>query len=79
MIPNFFKSIFVGESENEEDKKQKKEQKDFEIFKFDGLRAQKMEKYDYAEKCFLKALDIKEEFETMNYLSQLYLQTDKLD
>ena len=29
---------------------------------------------DYAVKCFIEALAIKEEFETMGYLSQLYIQ-----
>lgn len=29
---------------------------------------------DYAVKCFTEALAIQEEFETMGYLSQLYIQ-----
>ena len=77
-MPNFFKSFFSGKSETPESEKQKNDQKNFEIFKYDGLRAQRMGRPDYAVKCFIEALAIKEEFETMGYLSQLYIQMKKL-
>ena len=73
-MPNFFKSFFSGKSEAPENEKQKNDQKNFEIFKYDGLRAQRMGRPDYAVKCFTEALAIEEEFETMGYLSQLYIQ-----
>ena len=73
-MPNFFKSFFSGKSETPESEKQKNDQKNFEIFKYDGLRAQHMGRPDYAVKCFTEALAIQEEFETMGYLSQLYIQ-----
>ena len=76
-MPNFFKSFFSGKSETPESEKQKNDQKNFEIFKYDGLRAQRMGRPDYAVKCFIEALAIKEEFETMGYLSQLYIQMGK--
>ena len=60
--------------ETPESEKQKNDQKNFEIFKYDGLRAQRMGRPDYAVKCFTEALAIQEEFETMGYLSQLYIQ-----
>ena len=72
-MPNFFKSFFSGKSETPESEKQKNDQKNFEIFKYDGLRAQRMGRPDYAIKCFTKALAIEEDFETMGYLSQLYI------
>ena len=72
-MPNFFKSFFFGKSETPESEKQKNDQKNFEIFKYDGLRAQRMGRPDYAIKCFTKALAIEEDFETMGYLSQLYI------
>lgn len=37
-MPNFFKSFFSGKSESPESEKQKAAQKNFEIFKYDGLR-----------------------------------------
>ena len=74
-MPNFFKSFFAGKTENPEEEKQKNAKKNFEIFKYDGLRAQRMGRPDYAIKCFNEALAIEEDFETLNYLSQLYIQT----
>ena len=76
-MPNFFKSFFSGKSETPESEKQKNDRKRFEIFKYDGLRAQRMGRPDYAVKCFTEALAIEEDFETMGYLSQLYIQTAK--
>lgn len=78
-MPNFFKSFFSGKSETPESEKQKNDQKNFEIFKYDGMRAQRMGRPDYAIKCFTKALAIEEEFETMGYLSQIYIQTGEMD
>ena len=71
-MPNFFKSFFSGKSETPESEKQKNDQKNFEIFKYDGLRAQRMGRPDYAIKCFTEALAIEEDFETMGYLSHKY-------
>ena len=75
-MPNFFKSFFSGKSETPESEKQKNDRKRFEIFKYDGLRAQRP---DYAVKCFTEALAIEEDFETMGYLSQLYIQTGETE
>ena len=73
-MPNFFKSFLSGKSETLESEKQKNDRKRFEIFKYDGLRAQRMGRPDYAVKCFTEALAIEEDFETLGYLSQLYVQ-----
>ena len=78
-MPNFFKSFFSGKSEKPESEKQKNDRKRFEIFKYDGLRAQRMGRPDYAVKCFTEALAIEEDFETMGYLSQLYIQTGETE
>ena len=78
-MPNFFKSFFSGKSEDPENEKQKTAKKNFEIFKYDGLRAQRMGRPDYAIKCFTEALAIEEDFETLSYLSQLYVQLTELD
>lgn len=78
-MPNFFKSFFSGKSESPESEKQKAAKKNFEIFKYDGLRAQRMGRPDYAIKCFTEALAIEEDFETLSYLSQLYIQLAELD
>ncbi len=79
-MANFFKSFFSsGKNESTEEDKQKSDKKNFEIFKYDGLRAQRMGRPDYAVKCFTEALAIEEEFETMGYLSQLYIQMHELN
>ena len=66
----FFKSFFSGKQDKPETEKQKNEQKNFEIFKYDGMRAQRMGRPDYAIKCFTEALAIQDDFETMSYLSR---------
>lgn len=70
----FFKSFFSGKPANPEEEKQKNNQKNFEIFKYDGMRAQRMGRADYAIKCFTEALALQEDFETMGYLAQVYIQ-----
>lgn len=75
----FLKSLFSGKSEAPADEQQKNNQKNFEIFKYDGMRAQRMGRADYAIKCFTEALAIQEDFETMGYLAQVYIQTNDLE
>ena len=75
----FFKSFFSGKPANPEEEKQKNNQKNFEIFKYDGMRAQRMGRADYAIKCFTEALALQEDFETMDYLAQVYIQSNELD
>lgn len=75
----FFKSFFSGKTESPADEKEKNDRKNFEIFKYDGMRAQRMGRTDYAVRCFTEALAIHEDFETMGYLAQVYIQTSALD
>lgn len=78
-MPNFLKSLFTGKKDSPEEEKEKNKKKNFEIFKYDGLRAQRMGRPDYAVKCFTEALAIEEDFETLGYLSQLYVQSGELE
>lgn len=75
----FFKSFFSGKPASPEEEKQKNIRKNFEIFKYDGMRAQRMGRADYAIQCFTEALALQEDFETMGYLAQVYIQTSALD
>mgnify|MGYP000799416441 CR=1 FL=1 len=59
--------------------KAKNEQKNFDILKYDGVRAQKMGKLVYAIKCFTEALNIQEDFETMSYLVSAYTMANDAD
>jgi tetratricopeptide (TPR) repeat protein len=63
----FFSSLFFSEK-TEEDQQQKADHKKFDILKYDGIRAQRFGKTEYALKCFIEALKINEDFETMKYL-----------
>ncbi len=78
-MANFFKSFFSSKSEAPEAEKQKNDKRNFEILKYDGLRAQRMGRADYAVKCFTEALALEEDFETQGYLSQLYIQMGEFD
>ena len=75
-MASFFKSLFGGSSE---EKQSNTDKKNFEILKYDGLRALKMGKIDYAVKCLSEAIKIEDDVEAMNYLNQVYIQTDELD
>ncbi len=73
-MPNFFKSFFSGKSETLESEKQKTIRKISRSSNMTVCARKRMGRPDYAVKCFIEALAIKEEFETMGYLSQLYIQ-----
>ena len=78
-MANFLKSFFGGKTEDPQAEKEKNDKKNFEIFKFDGLRAQRMGQLEYAIKCFNEALAIEEEFETLSYLANTQIQLGKLE
>ena len=50
-----FKSLFGGNN-TPETEKEKNDKKNFEILKYDGIRAQRMGKLPYAIKCFEEAV-----------------------
>ena len=76
---SFLSSLFSGKSATPEEEKQKQDNKNFEILKFDGLRAARMGRLDYAILCYQKALALKPDFEVKQYLSQAYVQGGMLD
>lgn len=83
-MANFLKALFkakkneenTNQAENEIDKGSKK---NFEILKYDGIRAQRMGRTDYAIKCYVSALNIQPDYEVMNYLAQLYAATEAFE
>lgn len=77
-MASFLKSLFGGSSSPEENAA-KEDKKKFEILKYDGLRALRMGRADYAEKCFVEALKLEDDLETMNYLHQIYMHNAELD
>lgn len=75
----FLKNLFgIGKAESDEEKTQAEEARNFDILKYDGVKALKSNQYDYAVKCLCHALEIKEDLETTDYLSQAYVMTGQL-
>lgn len=77
---NFFKSLFSSSKpEDASDAISKADKKNFDIFKYDGIRAQRMGQTSYAIKCFTEALAIQNDFETMGYLVTAYISNHDFD
>ncbi|MDR1171094.1 MAG: tetratricopeptide repeat protein [Bacteroidales bacterium] len=74
----FFSSLF-SPVKSEEDNRKKVDRKNFDILKYDGIRAQRAGKTEYAVKCFTEALKIQADFETMKYLMSACYMLNKPD
>lgn len=72
---NFFQKLFRGTDETKSETKEQNEAKDFEVLKYDGVRALKTGQYDYAERCFKHALDLKDDLEIHDHLSVCHLSS----
>lgn len=75
---NFFKSLFGGKAETSEEKKQEESAKNFDVLKYDGVRALRTSQWEYAIKCFNHALEIKEDLEIRDYLSEALVHNNEL-
>src|SRR5574344_1787985 len=75
---NLLKALFGGKEETPDEKKVETTAKDFDVFKYDGVRALKMGENAYAIKCFKSALQIKEDLEIRDYLSQALIHNNEL-
>lgn len=75
---NFFQKLFGGKTETPEEKKREDEARDFDVLKYDGVRALKSGQAAYAIKCFTHALALKDDLEIHDYLSQAYIHTGEL-
>ena len=75
----FWKSFFGGEPENPEEEEKNAEAKNFDVFKYDGVKAMRMGQFDYAERCFREAMKIKDDLEVNDYLSQTLMRLGRLD
>ena len=72
-----FSSIFGSKTEQTPEEKQIN--KNFDILKYDGIRARNIGQICYAIKWFEQACNLKEEAETMRFLAQSYLQAERLE
>lgn len=77
-IDMFFKSIFSNKGNTPGEAENRSREKDFDVLKYDGMRAQRMHgKLPYAIKCFTEALNIREDAETRTHLAAAYLSAGK--
>ena len=75
---NFLKALFGGKDENPEEKRQAEVAKNFEILKYDGVKALKIRQWQQAIRCLSHALSIREDLECRDYLSQALIQDNQL-
>ena len=69
-----FSSLFGGNKKTEDNK-----EKNFDILKYDGIRAMRIGKLAYALKCFEEATAIQEDLETMNHQANCYIRVNRMD
>lgn len=73
----FFKTLFTGKEESEEEKQEQQMKNQFDVFKYDGIQAQRYGKTDYALECFRRALELQDDIETrVIYANALVGQND---
>ena len=74
----FWKTFFGGEPDSPEEEKKNAEAKNFDLLKYDGVKALRMRKADYAIRCFREALKIHDDAETHDYLQQALMASGQL-
>ena len=67
-----FSSLFGGNKRTDEEK-------NFDILKYDGIRAMRIGKLTYALKCFEEATALREDLETMNHQANTYIRVNRMD
>ena len=66
--------LFNSSKQQSEDKARDEKEKQFDVLKYDGVRALHSGQVNYAVDCFRHALAIKDDMETMDYFSLDYLE-----
>lgn len=75
---NFLKKLFGGKKESSEEKRKAEEAKNFDILKYDGIRALKAGQDGYAVKCLKHALELKDDLEVRDYLSVALISNNEM-
>lgn len=81
----FFSSLFKKDKDRQSGKEvspqttKDQEESNFDLLKFDGIRASRIGKMDYAVLCFQKALEIREDYEVLGLLAQTYAQSGRME
>jgi Flp pilus assembly protein TadD len=74
-----FKSIFASKETTPEEEEKKEEDKKFEIFKYDGIRAQNMGQFALAEKFLGEARAMRDDEEVLSHLGSVLTTMGKFD
>jgi len=69
----FFKTLFTGKEETEEEKNEQQRKNQFDVFKYDGIQAMRIGRVDYAAECFRRALDLQDDVETRVHYANLLM------
>lgn len=75
-MAHFFKSLFGGKAEETEEKKALR---DFDVLKYDGIRALRIGKTAYAIRCFNEALKLREDKEVLEHLANACVREDRIE
>ena len=78
-IMGFWKTFFGGEPDSPEEEKKNAEEKNFDLLKYDGVKALRIHQTDYAIRCFREALKIHDDPETRDYLQRALVASGRLD
>ena len=73
-----FKALFGGQQTPPEEEKRNAEARNFDLLKYDGVKALRIGQAAYAVKCFREALKIHDDLETRDYLSQALIRSGEL-
>ena len=76
---NYLKKLFSAGGHDEADEAKRQEERDFDLLKYDGIRAMRMGKTDYAERCFTRAIGLRRDPETLRHLAALYIGLGRYD
>ena len=74
----FFKTLFGGQQESPEEQKQNEEARQFDVLKFDGVKALRLHQPEHAILCFQNALKLKEDLEVHDYMSQAFIMMNEM-
>lgn len=75
----FLKTLFSGKVETPEEKKREEDSKNFDVLKYDGVKALRVGEPARAVEFFTHALTMQEDLEVRDYLSQALIHEDRLE
>ena len=76
---SFWKALFGGSEKTPDEEKKDDTERKFDLYKYDGIKALRMNQTEYAVKCFSEALKLQPDIETLDYLSQAFVRLGRFD